>query len=130
MMKQLLLLLNFMLLLNIKVMAQNIILQIPNGLDNQNPQVSLGESNNPPSGRPHHSPSKEKTTLCILFMDSYNNISVTIEKDGMIIVSENNLSVINGDRLIYPLQNFENGCFTITIYTENRKLIYKKVVNI
>lgn len=29
MMKQLLLLLNFMLLLNIKVMAQNIILQIP-----------------------------------------------------------------------------------------------------
>lgn len=48
----------------------------------------------------------------------------------MIIVSENNLSVINGDRLIYPLQNFENGCFTITIYTENRKLIYKKVVNI
>lgn len=32
MMKQLLLLLNFMLLLNIKVMAQNIILQIPNGL--------------------------------------------------------------------------------------------------
>lgn len=43
MMKQLLLLLNFMLLLNIKVMAQNIILQIPNGLDNPNPQVSLGE---------------------------------------------------------------------------------------
>lgn len=37
MMKQLLLLLNFMLLLNIKVMAQNIILQIPNGLDNPNP---------------------------------------------------------------------------------------------
>lgn len=130
MMKQLLLLLNFMLLLNIKVMAQNIILQIPNGLDNPNPQVSFGESNYPPSGRPNHSPSKEKTTLCILFMDSYNNISVTIEKDGMIVVSENNLSVINGDRLVYPLPNFENGRFTITIYTENRKLIYKKVVNI
>ena len=63
-------------------------------------------------------------------MDSYNNISVTIEKDGMIVVSENNLSVINGDRLVYPLPNFENGRFTITIYTENRKLIYKKVVNI
>lgn len=67
MMKQLLLLLNFMLLLNIKVMAQNIILQIPNGLDNPNPQVSLGESDNPPSGRPHHSPSKEKQH-CVFFL--------------------------------------------------------------
>lgn len=55
--------------------------------------------------------------LCILFNRSVENVNMTI-KHNSVIIDGDHLNVINGQSIIYNMNSFEEGQYTLSIESE------------
>jgi len=55
--------------------------------------------------------------LCILFNQSAEDVNITIKYNG-VTIDEDNLSVLNGQCIIYNMNSYEEGLYTLSIESE------------
>ncbi len=65
--------------------------------------------------------------LGILFNQSIENVNITIKYNG-VTIDEDNLSVLNGQCIIYNMNSYEEGQYTLTIESEGNALSQYEII--
>jgi hypothetical protein len=65
--------------------------------------------------------------LGILFNQSIENVNITIKYNG-VTIDEDNLSVLNGQCIIYNMYSYEVGQYTLTIESEGNTLSQYEII--
>ena len=65
--------------------------------------------------------------LGILFNQSIENVNITIKYNG-VTIDEDNLSVLNGQCIIYNMNSYEEGQYTLTIESEGNTLSQYEII--
>ena len=65
--------------------------------------------------------------LGILFNQSVENVNITIKYNG-VTIDEDNLSVLNGQCIIYNMNSYEEGQYTLTIESEGNTLSQYEII--
>ena len=101
--------------------AQGIIIPVPANNGDNNPTTGIdGGKTTVPLGGHNGRTSVRNWSVCILFNEAYANVSIVItDEENVDVVSENNLSVMEGDAFKYNLTAFGSGCYVVTIRDDN-----------
>lgn len=65
------------------------------------------------------------STLVLSFQSSMSNVEISLYKDGVLIIDEQNLNLEAGSTRAYDLTQYGKGDYTIYFYNENSTVINK-----
>lgn len=119
--KRLILFLYVVFFLCVCASAQGIIIPVPAGHGDNNPTTGIDGSKTtvPPDGHNGHAPAR-RWSVCVLFKEAYDNVSIIIaNEDNVNVVTESNLSVMEGDAFGYDLAVFGSGFYVVTVKDDN-----------
>lgn len=76
--------------------------------------------------RPHYS-ARHTPVFSLMFTTTYNNVSIFIYKDGMLIFSSEEPNVNIGSNIPIYLSNYEDGIYSIIVNDTNDTILEEEI---
>lgn len=90
---------------------------------NGNKNNTGGNNNNPPVlGKPNRS-SYKNYYVCLLFKNTYTNVTILIKKDGAEVICNKILCVTQNTYRKYDIKQYGSGTYTIIVFNNEGTLL-------